>query len=1038
MGGVLGWGQKLLTETGQAAIGVGPGLYTVGGGMIHDPVGTTAKLATQFGKSLGQTIEHPIRQLKEDPLGFITNVLIPVGATAGTAARVSEFADTARALRAGEITNMQAVGKIGKTLMRPQPMQRNIQVTPDTPEATGLRVSPPAFKSALGGYLQTKVLDPLTERAIKAGKLSGTKDKLVSLGREFKVPEQMRGALPEGHVGKLMRQDIEQQMQMRRGLEEVKQAKLMGEGTTTMYHGGPQNLEGGVLDAGRTHPGNYFGGGAYATDSPEVAKAYSLTHDEPFVHKLEVYSKSLANADTPMTKEMLKAIEPHMGPLPKGTTLRQVFDDLNNRASQGYHDLTKPVGQTPSDVLPGHIQKALSGIGIHGIHYKAITEPGDLKSLAAITGRAGKDLKAALGKVGRSREAVIWNPEEALHDGPPQLSAGEAQKRAYAIGAAKTHMDVWKSLHDGGAGYAESFAHDPHGYVAIRKPPDEVKWKGYSSEAAIGKKFADMVETDPAKVTADPHAFTFIPRGTWQRMKLFQPGTGPLAKTADVIDRGTQMIRIGRFLHPGYAAWAAQNGILHLTQAGMFGFRNAWQLRNEFPRMTDEEKAVFDNAVGAGHFGGGIARASAGSETSKFSGLSKSLAGFWHKVDDRYWRRMSLIHELNHQGYHSAEDWANLMRTDNPEFRKIGRLSQKEAIDYSEMSPSERATFQKMFTAWGWTRGASTYTMRYPLQHPVQFQALAQVAKQGEKQVNNFYSGKNGMAPSWLRGYLPLGHGNAPFMLGGSTINPGETFGNLLAEIPGATKGQTESLAQEEAPVPASLQEMLTGMTRYGQALKGNKRIEQPLTDLAHRFTPYSTIQNLLANKKGGGTFAQGPEAAAAQFLGAPLEKLNNAKQVAALGMKDYEQSLSTPDEINFRYHTSVQRLAGEAQLFHSRTGSQLTPALMGKIKGDLDAVHTRDLFQYQYAQAHGSKSYRSLPPINKIQGAIQFMTEHKYISTAEASQVLATASKIKDDTAIESLANELWSDTGIGDVANQWKSSMKDLQKPTLTPARP
>jgi hypothetical protein len=110
----------------------------------------------------------------------------------------------------------------------------------------------------------------------------------------------------------------------------------------------------------------------------------------------------------------------------------------------------------------------------------------------------------------------------------------------------------------------------------------------------------------------------------------------------------------------------------------------------------------------------------------------------------------------------------------------------------------------------------------------------------------------------------------------------------------------------------------------------------------------------------------------------------------------------------------------------------------MGKIKGDLDAVHTRDLFQYQYAQAHGSKSYRSLPPINKIQGAIQFMTEHKYISTAEASQVLATASKIKDDTAIESLANELWSDTGIGDVANQWKSSMKDLQKPTLTPARP
>lgn len=819
---------NLATETAHTLTGVGPGLYHVAGGMIHDPIGTTAKLAQAIGHSYGQTIAHPERQLEQDPLGFITNILTPMFAGAGAGVRAAELTKTAQALRAGEITKLQAVSMIGKTLMRPQTMEREIN-------AGGVRVNPPAFKSSLGGLLQTKVLDPLTERAV--GKdVSLTRGTVKAVGREFKVGDQIQGMLPEGKVGAMKRRDVEMQMQMRRGMAEAK-----------------------------------------------------------------------------------------------------------------------------------------------GI--------------------------------------------------PPD--------KASAIGAAQTHLDLWHSLYHGGAGHDESYMHDPNAYVAIRKPPDQVKATGYTSEAGIARQFKQMVETNPKKIEADPHAYSFIPKGTWQRMQLYRPGTGALAKAADVIDRGTQMIRIGRFLHPGYVAWAAQNGILHASQAGMFAFRNAWQLRNEYPRLTPVEKAAFDNAVGAGHFGGGIARASQGSETSKFSGLSQKLGGFWHKIDDAPWRRMSLIHELNHAGYHSAEDWAHLMRTNPTKFRTIARGAQKEAIDYTEMSPSERATLQKLFTAYGWIRGATSYTARFPLQHPIQARVAEEVGREGSNQVDNFYAGHNGMVPNWLRGFLPIGHSNQPFLLGGSTINPMETPAALMEETPGLTHGQTESLSTEFAPVPGALEELMRGQNRYGTALKGSARYRQPISDLAHRFEPYSALQTLLGSKRGGGTTLQGPLAAAEQFGGVPVEQLRNADTTAALGMKDYEQALDKPELINFRYQLSLNRLGQEQQLFHQHTGTAPQEHMMGRIRGDLEAVHDRDMFQYNYAKSKGANSYRSLPAVNKAQAALSFLTQHRYITPQRAAMLAQTISHLTDDKQLEQVASDLWSDTGIGAISNEWQRSIKELQPPTLTPPR-
>jgi hypothetical protein len=506
-------------------------------------------------------------------------------------------------------------------------------------------------------------------------------------------------------------------------------------------------------------------------------------------------------------------------------------------------------------------------------------------------------------------------------------------------------------------------------------------------------------------------------------LKTYKSGTGHLQTVANTIDRGTQIIRSGRFLTPAYAQWAVQNGLLHVSQAGAFVFRNAHQLKSEFPKASAETKAAIDGGTGKG-----IARASVGGASAQGMKISQKMTKiqeFWHKFDDQWARRMSAIHELNSHGYHDAAAWDKLRTTNPQRFRQIvaGHAS-REAINYSEMTPAERATFQKLFTAYGWTRGASTYAGRFYLQHPAQAAVGTQLANQEGKQADEWWRKLGGVAPSYLKESLPVMGG----MLGTQWLSPTGTLGGLIEATPGATGGSTQNLSGELAPVPAALEEGLRGQTEYGQQLRGNEQVTKPITDLIGRFRPAGALQTI-GGQKMGGTFKQGPEMGALKLAGVPYQQMKDPKQTAALGLKDYESSLSIPDKIRFQLDWKQRNLPDEMALYKHATGEDAPGKMISALKSDWDAVEQRDLFQHHFAQAAHSKTWKGLTPTARLQGTIQWMQDHGHNhSQLQQAQQLAKTSFV-DDAEIDQVVNALWKGTGIGQVEAAWKTIVKGLQ---------
>lgn len=1094
---LLSWGQRLTTGIAQDVTGAGPGLVTVGEHiakdirhpMYHDPI--WGQMAKSTVNSLLDTGRHPIRMFWDKPDQGLMNLLTVASLGAGAVGRGLKAADAMAAVKSGEMSIPDAVkavartprfdrsirvgtgsnkhfdaagidahgyhksdfqshpeeaglfdrvpiginfAKPGESIVLPRagehgmlahhPIPRGQQASAIIDKETGkvgqvnlpsniegvrpgkaaalkkqlanlvdekiaeanrspIRITPPAFKSSLGGLLHTKVVDPLTERAIEARPTGTTQ----VFNRTLRVPGRVSG-IAERHFGKLMRRDVAMKTEIGRGVAEQRILKqLEAQGKITR------------VEVGNLHD-------AYTKPTAEDMAADPWKNNQAGLYNHETGEHVVGHIgsghDDLIESEPLAG----RGGDPSGN---QYFND----PWHPYTAIRDENGDIASVNLHGTVETTPDGRVI--VH--------DEKNPAL--------------------EAKLKGEIDRVYSGETKMTRAEAQRKAYAEGSAMSHADLWHSLYNGGAGSVESFEHNPNAYVGIHKPPD--KWteadvKKYTSERNIARQYSRMVETNVDKLKADPEAYTYIPKEMWKRLKLEEPALGHAAKGLHYIDAGNQLIRSGRFLHPGYAAWAVQNGILHVSQAGGYVFRNVYQLRNEFERLTPEEKATFDNSVGAGHFGGGIARATAGGEESALKGFTKGAARFWHNIDDKVPRRLSLIHELNRAGYHNAEEWASLMKNNPLKFRSIAQKAQHQAIDYAEMSPAERATAQKLFTAYGWTRGASTYTARFPFEHPVQAAALNQISQRGNKDVSQFWSDQGGMVPSWLKGYLPVGHGPHPGLVPTGDINPGETLGQVLESLPALVKGPHDSLQEQLGPAAQALFEAATQRDRFGNQLKGGAQLSTPIKDALKRFTPFSYAGILGRSKQGGGTFLQGPRAALFSELGIPYSQLRDPKTSAALGTKDWEQSLSKPDEIQFRHQLFNQQLPQQLKLYESKTGQAFPANSIARIKGDAEAVERRDMFQYQYAASRGVHSFRSLPAIDRVKAGIQFMHDHGYWSAADAAQETNTLKQVaaqNDEPAMNDMASQIWGSLTIGQYVNQWNSMIKQISPHPLVAGR-
>src|SRR5215471_6636824 len=710
-------------------------------------------------------------------------------------------------------------------------------------------------------------------------------------------------------------------------------------------------------------------------------------------------------------------------------------------------------GATPLTIRPPAYKSALGGYAQRAMDWylqrKMNEPPSDL------TPQLYRDLVSGWSMSAPSRfgRKLRYDFETNIRGRAGALKSRMDEKLASALARGTTFRDVHNDIYNAGASHAQIADRPDRQWVGIKPrksdeptlapeflTPQHIKdYKGLTinSDNALANEFkagGRMVATDK-EVEADAASanpqLRFVPKDLIDSLKPYEHGAG--GKALNLIDRGTQIVRSGRFMTPAYGQWAVQNGLIHAAEAGIKAPRNIYQLHREWPKLGPEVQGAID-----GWMGKGIARSTEGGEAAAESWLGKKTEGLrerWHVLNDQWARRMQAIHELNEEGYHTVASWKKLYKTNPDRMRQIvGHQGADAAINYSEMTPAERASAQKVMTAYGWTRGATTYAGRYPLNHPIKAAIGMQIAQDiGQPYVKHWYDMLGGMVPGYLKEDLPFG---GKYLLPTSFISPTGTAGKLAFEVPGLTGSSTESLSSEESPVMSGITGFAEGRDPYGKQYVGNQRVTEPLKGIAHAFKPYSALETLIAGKKGG-TYVQGPLQAAEQFAGVPLRELKNPKQTAGLGEKDYEQSLSPTDRIRFQYSRKMELLACELALYQkANNGNPIDGQSLSRLKADFDNVEQRDIFMYQYANAHGAKTWKSLPPLNKFAGTVDWMTHHGYSHSQLAALQHEVSTQATDDKQVEQLVNTLWQQTGIGHVERAWKSVVKGLQPPALTHA--
>lgn len=994
------------------AEGLGEGLHLTHRGGMQGGVAEVAhphyfkSQAPYFKEQLKATAESyekmfTTRMIWDDPAQFFNNAITLASVGAGTGLRVARIGAVARELKAGTITREEALTRVGKIVKRPE-IERQILIGRKDKHFDR------SGRDKLGLHkddFQTVRHDlPGQPHHLSMPIYAHTKNPEESI---IGAPGGMHADYPEGR---------------KRGLTQVT----------------------GIIDpdTGRVVRANMIGKAGGMSDAKFKALQEKL---------VDLANEKLNEAGhDPYLRP--QAVKGALG----GLVQKHVFDPLTERGIRG-----KDIG----------VAKLAPGLGRE---IPSVRNP--LVGVSA-TGRAGKikrmdveleqNMARTVAEVREAKRLGIPGPYDKVEKHHVPMPTGEgpltaeqhwaslskkerealqsqAQANAYAIGPMEVHAKNWHDLYHGGMDAKDTIEKHPNDYIGIKRPPDKKPKKvgSYAGEKRIAESWHDMVEHNPRKMLENPDAYSYYPRGMWQRMKPGKPGEGAAAGLFKTIDAVTQMVRSGRFMTPAYAAWFLQNGVLHLSQAGAYTLRNIHLLRTEWDKMSPEAKANFDGSVGASHYGGGIARTGEGSETTPFlhpriKTFTHKLAKFWHAVDDRPWRRMSLIHELYRQGYKTADSWEKLINENPKKFRSIARQAQREAIDYSEMGPAEKETFQKMFIAWGWTRGATTYTARFPFQHPAQFSVFAQQGRQGQENMKEWWRRYGGMSPQWLEDFMPLTGGPHPSVMSTGLLSPGETPAAVAEAIPGLTIGQRSSLSEEESPAISALQSALTGTDIHGRPLVGSERISGPLGELFHRFRPIGMLENLASSHHGGGTFIQGPKNFALGLTGIGVQQLRDPRTAAALGVKDYEKALPKPDEIRFRHEWTLEMLPHQLALYKRKSGQALDDRTIAQIKGDLDAVEQRDMFQYKWAADRGAHSFRSLPAVDRVKAGIKFMLDHHYFTRSDALDMQHYMTQVKDEKEMDQAASQIWGAAPIGQTLNQWNSMMRQLQPSPLEASR-
>jgi len=313
------------------------------------------------------------------------------------------------------------------------------------------------------------------------------------------------------------------------------------------------------------------------------------------------------------------------------------------------------------------------------------------------------------------------------------------------------------------------------------------------------------------------------------------------------------------YTRPAYAINLLQNIGTHTLQAGVFAPANLRKALHLGRDLGESDRQLIFALTGN-------SKSRAVEPDRITSGFTHEVGEFWNAATDRVPRAAGWLHEARGAGFKSADEIQMLLHDPRLQHTlvEVTRRANREMIDYGVMTPFERKTLKKWVFFYPWLRASAVWSIRFPLEHPIQAAVYGALGEQGADQLD-----KNvGEVPAWLEGRMPIQGGETPWM-----VNP-----QMLSNF--STLKDVSDLATGEASPREMLSPFyslghagLTGETTLGvpargpisDALGGGK--VGAMGEVASSYVPvYSAFKK--GTKEGGGVTIGGRGPAIAQLLG--------------------------------------------------------------------------------------------------------------------------------------------------------------------------
>jgi hypothetical protein len=276
------------------------------------------------------------------------------------------------------------------------------------------------------------------------------------------------------------------------------------------------------------------------------------------------------------------------------------------------------------------------------------------------------------------------------------------------------------------------------------------------------------------------------------------------------------------YMRPAYALNLLSNAGMLVLQQGVFEAPETFARAVHSNRLLGDKVTRSLDALASGS----RSRSYVADVDSMVNAPGRAAAEFWHVVADQMFRRAALIYEFNRKGIRTREQFEAALFGDDAKLKadafEASRRANKAMVQFDNLTWYERHYLRHLIFVYPWIRGASVWSLRTLIEHPVKSDVIAQLGREHEDEKDAVL----GKGPEWFekRGYFPTSwEGDRPKVVTGSQLAAFSTLRDTLGIGTGqVTGGRFTALSTAFGPAVEALLHGVTGKDEFGNDYEGS------------------------------------------------------------------------------------------------------------------------------------------------------------------------------------------------------------------------